>query len=95
MSIERNGDQWVKVSVADTGPGIPFEEASRIFDKFYQVSQPERQKARGTGLGLPIAKTLVELHGGKIWLESEAGKGSIFSFTLPAEQPAKLNLLSD
>ena len=91
LSLQRNGAEWVKVSVADTGPGIPFEEAGRIFDKFYQVTQAKNQKAVGTGLGLAITKALVEMHGGRIWLESEAGKGSIFSFTLPAEQPAKLN----
>ena len=95
VSLARNGDDWVKVSIADTGPGIPSEEASRIFDKFYQVSQPEQRKAMGTGLGLPIAKALVEMHGGKIWLESEAGRGSIFSFTLPAEQPLKFDLHSN
>ncbi len=94
VSLVRNGDDWVKVSVADTGPGIPSDEAKRIFDKFYQVSQPERQKAMGTGLGLAIAKTLVELHGGKIWLKSEAGRGSTFSFTLPTEQPLKFDLPS-
>jgi PAS domain S-box-containing protein len=89
VSLVRNGDDWAKVSVTDTGPGIPSEEATRIFDKFYQVTQSERRKAMGTGLGLSIAKALVEMHGGKIWLESEAGKGSTFCFTLPAEQPAK------
>jgi signal transduction histidine kinase len=80
--------------VADTGPGIPSEEANRIFDKFYQVTQAEKQKAVGTGLGLSITKALVEMHGGKIWLESGGGRGSIFSFTLPAQQPAKFNLPS-
>ena len=60
------------------------DEANRIFDKFYQVTQPEKQKTMGTGLGLSITKALVEMHGGKIWLESEVGKGSIFSFILPA-----------
>jgi PAS domain S-box-containing protein len=94
VSIVRGGDDWVKVSITDTGPGIPSEEAIKIFDKFYQVNQPQRQKARGTGLGLSIAKTLVELHGGKIWLESEAGKGSTFSFTLPAAPPPKFDLPS-
>ena len=94
VSLVRNGDDWVKISIADTGPGIPSEEASRIFDKFYQVNQPEQRKAIGTGLGLSIAKALVEMHGGKIWLESEAGRGSIFSFTLPAEQPLKFDLPS-
>jgi signal transduction histidine kinase len=85
VSLSRNGANWAKISVADTGPGISADEASRIFDKFYQVSHPEQRKAKGTGLGLSIAKALVEMHGGKIWLESEAGKGSIFFFTLPSE----------
>ena len=94
LSLQRNGAEWVKVSVADTGPGVPVEEANRIFDKFYQVTQAEKQKSVGTGLGLSITKALVEMHGGKIWLESEGGGGSTFSFTLPAEQPPKLNLPS-
>jgi PAS domain S-box-containing protein len=94
VSVARSGDSWVKVSIADTGPGITSEEASRIFDKFYQVSNPQQRKAMGTGLGLSIAKALVEMHGGKIWLESQAGKGSIFSFTLPAEQPLTFDLHS-
>ena len=93
LSLQGSGNEWVKISVADTGPGIPSDEANRIFDKFYQVTQPEKQKAMGTGLGLSITKALVEMHGGKIWLESEVGKGSIFSFILPtAEQPLKFNL---
>jgi PAS domain S-box-containing protein len=95
VSLARSEDGWVKVSVADTGPGITSEEARRIFDKFYQVSNAEQRKATGTGLGLPIAKALVEMHGGKIWLESKVGKGSIFSFTLPAEQPLKFDLNSN
>jgi signal transduction histidine kinase len=77
------------VSVADTGPGIPREELDRIFDKFYQVSQVDKRKIRGTGLGLAISKALVQMHGGKIWVESELGKGSTFFFTLPAQQPPK------
>jgi PAS domain S-box-containing protein len=95
LSLEKNGNEWVKVSVADSGPGIPSEEANRIFDKFYQISHPERRKAMGTGLGLPIAKALVEMHGGKIWVESESGRGSTFSFTLPAERPLKFELSSN
>ena len=95
LSLQGSGNEWVKISVADTGPGIPSDEANRIFDKFYQVTQPEKQKAMGTGLGLSITKALVEMHGGKIWLESEVGKGSIFSFILPAaEQPLQFNLSS-
>ncbi len=90
VTVERNGDEWVQTSVADTGPGIPLEEANKIFDKFYQIAQAGKQKARGTGLGLAISKALVEMHGGRIWVESEVGSGSTFSFTLPAQQPFKL-----
>jgi signal transduction histidine kinase len=90
LSVEGRGADWVKIAVSDTGPGIPPEEANRIFDKFYQVPQLEKQKIVGTGLGLSITKALVEMHGGKIWLESEVGRGSIFSFVIPAEQPLKL-----
>ena len=87
VSVRMNGNGSVIISVADTGPGIAQGEAARVFDKFYQVTQAERQKTRGTGLGLSIAKALVEMHGGKIWLESAEGRGSTFIFTLPAEHP--------
>ncbi len=87
VAVHKNGARWVEISVADTGPGILPEEASRIFDRFYQIAQAGKQKAKGTGLGLAICKALVEMHGGKIWMESEVGKGSTFSFTLPAERP--------
>jgi len=69
----------VVVCVRDTGRGIPAEDLERVFDRFYQVAGSHG----GTGLGLPITKELVELLGGKIWAESEAGKGSVFWFTLP------------
>ncbi|RPI10907.1 MAG: GAF domain-containing protein, partial [Zetaproteobacteria bacterium] len=75
---------FVEVSVADTGEGIPREELAAIFDKFHQVRRDGRHKAHGTGLGLTIAKSLVELHGGRIWVESQVGRGSRFVFTLPA-----------
>jgi PAS domain S-box-containing protein len=87
IGLERNGAEWTRVFVLDTGPGIPSDDAQKIFDKFYQADQPNKQKAKGTGLGLAISKALVEMHGGKIWVESELGKGSAFSFTLPARQP--------
>jgi PAS domain S-box-containing protein len=89
--VGKNGDQWARISVADTGPGIPAEEANKIFDKFYQIAQSSKQKTKGTGLGLTICKDLVEMQGGKIWVESEGGKGSTFAFTLPAERPSKLD----
>ncbi len=87
VAVERNGDGWIRVSIADTGSGIPAEEALKIFDRFYQVAG--RQKTRGTGLGLSISKSLVEMHGGKIWMDSEPGRGSTFSFTVPAGPPAE------
>jgi PAS domain S-box-containing protein len=87
VAVHKNGDGWAQISVADTGPGILPEEARRIFDRFYQIAQVGKQKAKGTGLGLAICKTLVEMHGGRIWMESEVGRGSTFFFTLPAERP--------
>lgn len=92
VAIQRNGDQWMKISVTDTGPGIPPEEARKIFDRFYQVAQTGNQKAKGTGLGLAISRALVEMHGGKIWVESGMGRGSTFSFILPAQQPFKMDV---
>jgi PAS domain S-box-containing protein len=86
VAVERNGDNWVRVSVSDTGPGIARGEAAKIFDKFYQIANADKQKTRGTGLGLSISKSLVEMHRGKIWMDSEVGRGSTFCFTLPAEQ---------
>ena len=77
-------DAWLQVSVTDTGPGIPPEEASKIFDEFYQMNQPGRDKSKGVGLGLAIAKKLVEMHRGEIGVESVVGRGSSFSFTIPA-----------
>ena len=80
--------EWVRVAVSDNGPGIAVDERERIFEKFYQVAVNGAPKPKGTGLGLAIAKTLVELHGGKIWIESEAGHGCTFCFTLPAAAAA-------
>jgi signal transduction histidine kinase len=76
-----NGE--VRISVADTGPGIASEDHQRIFEEFQQTEAGVEQR-EGTGLGLALSKRLVELHGGRIWLESELGKGSTFVFTLPA-----------
>ena len=73
----------VLVSVADTGEGIPAEHLPYIFERFYRVDDARARKTGGAGLGLAIARQMVELHGGKIWAESEVGKGSKFSFTLP------------
>ena len=67
------------MTVADTGPGIPSEHLSKVFDWFWQV---QGTKQIGSGLGLSIAKGIVEAHGGKIWAESQPGKGTAVSFTL-------------
>jgi signal transduction histidine kinase len=71
----------VVISVSDTGPGIDVEDTNALFDRYKQLDSAER--TRGTGLGLAISKAIVEAHGGKIWVESEKGKGSVFRFTLP------------
>ncbi len=70
--------------VKDTGCGIPPDELDRVFDRFYQVEKVVTRKSGGTGLGLAIVKNIVEAHGGQIWIESELGKGTQVSFTLPA-----------
>jgi signal transduction histidine kinase len=79
----RKADVSVEISVSDTGIGIAPEDQARIFEEFRQVGDDHAHKREGTGLGLTLAKKFVELHGGKIWVESEVGKGSTFSFTLP------------
>ncbi len=71
------------ISVTDTGPGIPTNYLDKVFEKFKQVEDNQTGKPKGTGLGLPICKEIVEHHGGKIWVESEVGKGSTFSFSVP------------
>ncbi|MCZ6452211.1 MAG: ATP-binding protein, partial [Deltaproteobacteria bacterium] len=76
-------DPCVVISVEDTGPGIPLEEQKRIFNKFEQGSNSSSQSVSSTGLGLTIAKEIIELHGGKIWVESKEGEGSCFSFVIP------------
>lgn len=73
----------VAVSIADTGIGIPQNELERIFNQFYQVESPLTRREGGMGLGLSIARGIVELHGGRIWAESVPGRGSRFTFTLP------------
>lgn len=73
----------IVVSVADTGIGIPEAEQARIFERFYRADSARTREEGGTGLGLAIAKHLVEAHGGRIWVESEIGRGSRFHFSLP------------
>lgn len=87
IKLRQEGTKIV-VSVTDNGPGITEEEQIRIFTPYYRI-EADRQRFPGLGLGLTVSKHLVELHGGKIWVESELGKGSTFFFSLPvAEQEA-------
>jgi signal transduction histidine kinase/CheY-like chemotaxis protein len=82
----------VRVSVSDTGRGIPAEELLTIFDEFYQVGRPKTGPEVGKGLGLAIAKRFVQLHGGHIWAQSKLGQGSTFTFTLPRQPIASAKL---
>jgi PAS domain S-box-containing protein len=92
VAIEKNRSEWVEISVADTGPGILPDEMNKIFAKFYQIANTDKHRPKGSGLGLTISKALIEMQGGKLWVESEIGKGTKFSFTLPAEKPLKLEV---
>jgi signal transduction histidine kinase len=76
------GDGIVEVSVSDTGVGIAPEDQEAIFEEFRQVGTAA-QKVEGTGLGLALSRKFIELHGGRIWVESEVGVGSTFTFTIP------------
>ena len=76
-------DNAFLVSVADTGPGIPAADRARIFDEFQQADSSSTKTKGGTGLGLSIARRIVELHGGRIWVEPEPGRGATFSLSLP------------
>jgi two-component system sensor histidine kinase GlrK len=77
-------EKGVRVSVEDTGPGIPKGDLNAIFDKFQQATMMSYNKIKGTGLGLAIVKHIINAHGGKVWVESKIGHGSIFTFVLPA-----------
>ena len=80
-SLEEKG--FARISIADTGTGIPAEDLGRIFERFYRVDKDRSRELGGTGLGLSIVKHIIEAHGGKVGVKSEPGKGSTFWFTLP------------
>jgi len=80
IAAEREGDEAVRFSVSDTGPGIPAENRARLFDRFWTT---RAGNPHGAGLGLAIAKGIVEAHGGEIRVDSEEGRGSTFHFTIP------------
>jgi signal transduction histidine kinase len=75
-------DRIVEVSVTDTGVGIAPEDQQAVFEEFRQVGTADK-KVEGTGLGLALSRRFVELHGGRIWVKSQVGQGSTFTFTLP------------
>ncbi len=80
---------YVKISVVDNGIGIPRQDLPRVFERFFQVERHLTRRHNGMGLGLSVAKVMVEMHGGRIWAESVEGQGSTFSFLLPV-QPAEI-----
>jgi len=84
--ITKKNDNTIEVSVSDTGIGIPENMHEEIFDPFVQVDASNKRKYGGTGLGLALTKRFVEMHKGKIWVESEEGKGSTFTFTIPYQK---------
>lgn len=88
-AIFRKENQELEVSVHDTGIGIPKEELPKIFDKFYQSARATSSEVSGSGIGLSIAKEIVELHRGKIWAESQIGQGAKFIFTLPTKNKSE------
>ncbi|MEJ2570768.1 MAG: ATP-binding protein [Anaerolineales bacterium] len=93
IKAERAGDK-VKVFIVDTGIGIPAADIERIFDRFYQVESHLTRKHGGMGLGLSIARAMVELHDGEIWCESREGTGSLFCFALPIKSSRDLTAAS-
>ena len=78
------GDGKLELSVQDDGPGIPAEALDRVFERFYRVDKARSREQGGTGLGLSIVKHIIQNHGGRVWVNSEPGKGATFFFTLPA-----------
>jgi two-component system sensor histidine kinase VicK len=76
---------YVKVSVIDDGIGIPMKDLPRVFERFFQVETHLTRRHNGMGLGLSVAKAMIEMHGGRIWADSVEGKGSNFSFLLPVQ----------
>ena len=89
VSTEVTAEEVI-TQVKDTGPGIPPSAIPKLFTKFFRVSGVLEQGSKGTGLGLYISKAIVDMHKGRIWVESELGKGSLFSFTVPVAKNQSL-----
>ncbi len=87
LRVERAGDE-VRIAISDNGPGVPVSEQKRIFERFYRSDSEATRRNSGSGLGLPIARAMVELHGGRIWVESAPGEGATFWIALPIDGPA-------
>jgi signal transduction histidine kinase len=92
--VMKDGDNYLKVSVKDTGIGIPKKKQAKLFTPFYQVDASRARKYSGTGLGLSICKSIVEMMGGNIWVDSSSGKGATFSFIIPIRKKEKLKTTS-
>ena len=88
--ITKNEQEFVCFSIKDTGIGIAAEDMDKVFEAFRQIDSSVARRAEGTGLGMPISYRLVSLHGGELWVESQVGHGSTFSFTIPLKPPASL-----
>jgi two-component system sensor kinase FixL len=80
VSARLNGGGTLEVGVTDSGPGVPADQLAQVFEAFYTT------KASGMGMGLPISRTIIEAHGGKLWAENAAAGGAVFRFTLPVVQ---------
>jgi signal transduction histidine kinase len=85
--VTKNDQDFICFSVKDTGIGIAPEDMEKVFEAFRQIDSSVARRAEGTGLGMPISYRLVTLHGGELWVESQVGHGSIFSFTIPLQPP--------
>ena len=95
VGVRSMDPELVMFWVTDTGTGIPLEEQGRIFESFHQVDSSATRAAEGTGLGLAIARHFVEMHGGRIWVDSELGQGATFSFTIPISTAASASRRDD
>jgi signal transduction histidine kinase len=90
--LTRDDREFVCFSVKDTGIGIAPEDKDKVFEAFRQIDSSVGRRAEGTGLGMPISRRLVELHGGELWFESQLDRGSTFYFTIPVESPDTLEM---
>jgi signal transduction histidine kinase len=95
LGAQLNDGHWLAVAIEDTGIGIARENFKIIFDAFRQVDGSTVREFQGTGLGLAITEQLVEMHGGKLWVESEVGHGSRFTFALPVDRRAEPATIAD